>query len=343
MPEITIYTSTTGGDNGVAEISPFTVGDATNDWTLKFHDGDDYYSPSGVTMKAGHTVGLPDGTYNNAFKWIDRAGHESVASISITSGVPTVTFDTDPLGGVTGTDGAYILRGPQLDGSISSISIEDVGYRDSPGGFANYPSSWGLMIDGTCLYPTKTLTSQDTDVTVNPNPSSTTFCVASFASSNTNSSGGEVTSVTIYNPGAGFASEPTVTIYTPKLDGYYDDAGSRRPQFRAHGNWAKYAIPFKRDESGNNIIGATTLSPYSDGKIEGTAVYDHSTLVVRPENVATASLSQSGDDWVGTMNPINSYVSSVLSLRSSMQLDLQVYGDGKMLFQGQLTILAKID
>jgi hypothetical protein len=98
-----------------------------------------------------------------------------------------------------------------------------------------------------------------------------------------------------------------------------------------------------RDESGNDIIAGTTLSPYSDGSITGTTQYDHSTLVVRPETVATASLVSSGLDWIGTMDPINNYVNSRLSLRNSTQLDLQIRGDNRTLFQGQLTILNKIN
>ena len=61
MPEITIYTNDGDCANGVAEINPFTVGDATDEWTLKFNNGTDFYSPSNVTMRVGHTNGLPDG------------------------------------------------------------------------------------------------------------------------------------------------------------------------------------------------------------------------------------------------------------------------------------------
>jgi len=98
-----------------------------------------------------------------------------------------------------------------------------------------------------------------------------------------------------------------------------------------------------RDESGNNIIAATTLSPYSDGQVTDVIEYDHSTIVIRPEVVASALLTQNGLDWVGTMDPINPYVNERLSLRSSTQLDIQIRGDGRTLFQGQLSILDKIN
>jgi hypothetical protein len=126
MPEITIYTNDGDCANGVAEINPFTVGDST-DWTLKFNDGTDFYSPSNVTMRVGHTNGLPDGTYNNAFKWVDRVDTQSTGSIVVSSGVPTLSFNTNPAGGVVGTDGVYILRGPLLDGRILGIDIINKG------------------------------------------------------------------------------------------------------------------------------------------------------------------------------------------------------------------------
>tara|TARA_R110000764_G_scaffold68518_2_gene142129 strand:- start:286 stop:1179 length:894 start_codon:yes stop_codon:yes gene_type:complete len=154
-------------------------------------------------------------------------------------------------------------------------------------------------------------------------------------------SGLKISSTTLVTGGSGFLSEPIVTLNS---QGTVVPASGTTilPSLKAIGNWAKYEFPFKRDESGNNIIAATTLSPYSDGEVTGTTQYDHSTLVIRPETVATASLTSSGLDWVGTMDPINNYTTARLSLRNSTQLNLQIRGDGRTLFQGQLTILNKI-
>ena len=154
-------------------------------------------------------------------------------------------------------------------------------------------------------------------------------------------SGLKISSTTLVTGGSGFLSEPIVTL---NGQGTVVPASGTAilPSFKAIGNWAKYEFPFKRDESGNNIIAATTLSPYSDGQVTNVTEYDHSTLVIRPETVATASLTQSGTDWVGTMNPVNAYVTERLALRNSTQLDLQIRGDGRTLFQGQLTVLNKI-
>jgi len=545
MPEITIYTNDGDCANGVAEINPFTVGDATDDWTLKFNDGNDFYSPSNVTMRVGHTNGLPDGTYNNAFKWIDRTGAESLASINLANGVPALTFDTDPVGGVVGTDGVYILRGPQLDGAITSIDILEAGQ------IVNAPGSEDLSVDGSSktnlnsnpsgtsyasAYATSGISDPSiqlllgraawfdksdlqlgskilfTDTISFPGDFSMSFkklklfydgvkCIASgkdpssnagtfilskgagqyeikFYSDLTNNSSivetitlnlnnwfaisnnteydwfiersgltwtlsvqlngsiiasgtvtgsaatnlpfyissigapiqqpsfggtgfltalygilrelkfydssnalihyyvgdpsvpgssaqswvdsignnnaltngvtfggqtysGSITSAVLRTGGSGFTAPPSVIYPDPGI------ASATQflvyPLFKANGNWAEYEFPFMRNESGNDIIAGTTLSPYSDGKITDVTQYDHSTLVIRPETVDNASLTQSGLDWVGTMDPINAYVNSRLSLRNSTQLDIQIRGDDRTLFQGQLTILNKIN
>ena len=325
MPEITIYTNDGDCANGVAEINPFTVGDATDEWTLKFNNGTGFYSPSNVTMRVGHVNGLPDGTYNNAFKWVDRADNESTGSISVSSGVPTLSFNTNPAGGAVGTNGVYILRGPELDGAITSIEILDVGF--------DLDDDLGLNIDGTRL--SRVGSGSSINIIVNQNPSGTAYASAT----GNRSFDSRLGSVTLRTGGSGFKSAPLVYL---EAVGLGTNASGVLPVLEAKGNWPKYEFPFKRDESGNNIIAATTLSPYSDGDITSTTQYDHSTLVIRPETVAAASLTSSGLNWVGTMNPINAYTTSRLSLRNSTQLDLQIRGDGRTLFQGQLTVLNKI-
>lgn len=326
MPEITIYTNDGDCANGVAEINPFTVGDATNEWTLKFNDGTGFYAPSNVTMRVGHINGLPYGTYNNAFKWIDRAGNESIGSITVSSGVPTLSFDTDPAGGVVGTNGVYILRGPKLDGSISNISLVDGGYGYSIG-------RYGAVVSGVDYSKVKFIGSGS---------GSGFVAIGNLVevAAGTNVSGfGYVNSVSLVSGGKNYSIGDEITDVNQFST---NSTVQLRATLSFKINAAKYDFPFKRDESGNNIIAATTLSPYSDGEISGSAQYDHSTLVIRPEIVATASLTQSGTDWVGTMNPINAYTTARLALRSSTQLDLQIRGDGRTLFQGQLTVLNKI-
>tara|TARA_R110000822_G_scaffold65082_1_gene159309 strand:+ start:1237 stop:2277 length:1041 start_codon:yes stop_codon:yes gene_type:complete len=345
MPEIIVYTNDGDCANGVAEIQPFTTGDATDEWTLRFNDGTDFYSVSNVTMRVGHVNGLPAGTYNSAFKWSDRRGTESTANITISAaGVPSLSISPTPSGGLIGTNGVYILRGPELDGAITSISILNAGLtKNNTGSYLLAQDSYGLSIDSAGS--TGNLVAYEFPRnTVHfgvPDGSGTAYASAELLGSG-NALSRSVTSVSLHTGGKGFPRAPLVGINISGI-GQWD----RQPVFECIGNWPEYEFPFMRAESGNNIIAATTLSPYSDGDIEGSTQFNHSTLVIRPETVAsasslTASGSGSSAKWTATMNPINAYVTERLALRNSTQLDLQIRGDGRTLFQGQLTILNKI-
>ena len=553
MPEIIVYTNDGDCANGVAEIQPFTTGDSS-DWTLRFNNGTDFYAVSGVTMRVGHVNGLPDSNYVSAFKWSDRKGTESTANIVVAAGVPTLTLTPAPVGGSVGTDGVYILRGPELDGSITSIQVLNSGsfdtqtgytatpileidrtragsytssstplsgsttvdatYSNSPSGtsfalatatlgqtsadlqalvgnaalftadnvgyvtlpFSGSPAESNLILTGDFsisfkmvsffpktgfesifrgtlvpnnytrrmqMYATATSWSMGIDtpnesvsdfvaggyninaidsdkeydynisrtggtwtVAVSRNGAAVTsgsatgwsddvpitiiglglrgiirdvtfrqgstvvasyvgggadigdwadtsggtsysaISVSGLAEFTGQGSGRNITGTTLVSGGSGFQFSPIVALNSSGTVVPSASNAAVLPTFKALGNWPEYQLPFMRDESGNDIIAATTLSPYSDGDINGSAQFNHSTLVIRPKTVASANLIDSGSGstakWTGTMNPINDYVTARLSLRNSTQLDLQIRGDGRTLFQGQLTILNKM-
>jgi len=121
---ITIYTE--DSRLGTAEIPPFIVGDSTA-WTLLFQNAaGEFYSPAAVTVKLGHINGLADGSYPSAFKWVDRCRNEHVASIVVAAGVPTLTWaNPQPVGGMVGADGVYIVRGQIPDGRITGVVPSD--------------------------------------------------------------------------------------------------------------------------------------------------------------------------------------------------------------------------
>jgi hypothetical protein len=121
---ITIYTE--DSRLGTAEIPPFIVGDSTA-WTLLFQNSaGEFYSPAAVTVKLGHINGLADGSYPSAFKWVDRCRNEHVASIVVAAGVPTLTWaNPQPVGGMVGVDGVYIVRGQIPDGRITGVVPSD--------------------------------------------------------------------------------------------------------------------------------------------------------------------------------------------------------------------------
>ena len=365
MPEIIVYTNDGDCANGVAEIQPFTTGDATDEWTLRFNNGTDFYEVDNVTMRVGHVNGLPAGTYNDAFKWTDRADNVSIGNIVISAaGVPTLTFDTStsplsnpPLGGVIGNNGVYILRGPELDGSISSATIEYAGL------YLPY------AVDETTLV-TIPNTDGGTDGVIQLNVTGG-YEVQDYTQLGIQSGNlwqkGSVSSVSVIEAGSGFTrnqtatapGRPVETVTTPsqkfiQVIAYVINGVNaalavfergERAIISINVNAPEYEFPFMRDETGNDIIAATTLSPYSDGDVEASTQYNHSTLVIRPETVASAATAKSTSDptkWTATMDPINAYVTERLALRNTTQLDLQIRGDGRTLFQGQLTVLNKI-
>tara|TARA_R110002095_G_scaffold105930_1_gene92689 strand:- start:12 stop:1112 length:1101 start_codon:yes stop_codon:yes gene_type:complete len=365
MPEIIVYTNDGDCANGVAEIQPFTTGDATDEWTLRFNNGTDFYAVSNVTMRVGHVNGLPAGTYNSAFKWVDRKGTESTANITISAaGVPSISISPTPAGGLIGDNGVYIFRGPDLDGAITSIQIVQAGLTlDQANSYLRPGVPFGLSIDSASnegnlvsyRYPNAPASQVplgDRVILGIPDGSGTAFASAEMVGDG-GSTSRSVASVTLHSGGKGFPRAPLVSVpFAPlivadTLTFSSIDRFERQPSFLAIGNWPEYEFPFMKDESGNNIIAATTLSPYSDGDVEDSTQYNNSTLVVRPETVAsasslTASGSGSSAKWTATMNPINAYVTERLALRNSTQLDLQIRGDGRTLFQGQLPILNKI-
>lgn len=108
MPAIVIYTDPLANGNG--QMPVYVVGDDQN-WSLRFSDGTNVYNPGNVTLKIGYVAGLPDGTYANAFQWVDRLANQHIGSFSITAGVPsTLTWDENPIG-VNGVDGAFLILG----------------------------------------------------------------------------------------------------------------------------------------------------------------------------------------------------------------------------------------
>ena len=333
MPEIIIYTDDGDCANGVAEIQPFTTGDATDEWTLRFNNGTDFYAVSNVTMRVGHVNGLPNGTYNSAFRWSDRVGTESVANISVANGVPNLQFNSNPAGGLVGTNGVYILRGPALDGSISNVVIQDGGF-----GYAIYRGTSSTTADDYKTISFKAVGSgSGFSGTATIDPAFTSGSGFDFGHA-------DPATFTLINGGKGYSRGDVITDEN-NFDS--DAVVTVRATLSFDVNAAKYEFPFMKNESGNNIIAATTLSPHSDGAVTNATEFDNSTLVIRPETVAsasslTASTDATGPKWTATMNPISAYTTARLSLRNSTQLDLQIRGDGRTLFQGQLTILNKI-
>mgnify|MGYP003138015442 CR=1 FL=1 len=308
MPTITVFTDDNNLANNVAEYKPFTVGDATDAWTLKFHNGTSFFAPSGVSMRVGHVNGLPNGTYNSAFTWTDRYDNDYTPNITVSGGIPSIS-GTPTNGSSIGGSGVYILNGeePTNVGQITNIAYASTSSGSLTGNYA-----------------------AGTSVTFTATGAGRGFIATGR---NTSSSDGGLDTLSLISGGAD---------YTAATDISSNVVSTNRAILTFDVKSPRYQVPFLSATSGLNIIAATTLSPFSDGEIQDTTEFNSSTLVIRPRDIATASLSQSGTDYVGTMNPINDYVTARLALRGSTQIDLQIFGDNQMLFQGKLTILNKI-
>lgn len=403
MPTITVFTDDENLANNVAEYKPFTVGDATDAWTVKFNDGSSFYAPSGVSMKVGHVNGLPDGTYNDAFLFVDRFNNRYRNSITVSSGVPNLgafgtfklkrsynrSFSVDiPYGSSaavvqkalnnTGNGGA---PADTYDAVVTRNNINQYeidkgfGKNDIIGELTNFPSSSSITntsagsphnvdvmtITNTGTAPTQPYVgSNGVYVLKGFNPPidvrgrignislltggayDTAVGTVAFTATGTGSGFGAVAAensgtldnLTLRTAGSGYSNGTIITA---------SNSGTRTAVmgFDILDN-PSYQVPFMDEASSMNILAATTLSPSSTGEVQDVTEFNDSSLVIRPRDIATASLSQSGTDFVGTMNPINNYVLARLALRGSTQIDLQIFGNNQMLFQGKLTILNKI-
>ena len=144
---------------------------------------------------------------------------------------------------------------------------------------------------------------------------------------------GTLASITLINTGAGYTSLPTVTI-----------AGNHGGQAEASGI-ETHGVPFIRDPSSILVQTAVAAVPWWRGRqtLNSVNVYDDSLLIIRPSLVATAALSQAGvNPWSGTFNPVADFVNAVLTFRRACVMDLQIFGSGRLLYQGGFAVLGAI-
>lgn len=122
MPDLVIYTNPL--TPGIAQLPVFSVGDSQN-WSLLFNDGTNFYNPTNVTMAIGYVKGLPNVTLGSAFQWVDRMNNQHTASLVVAAGLPgALTWDENPIG-VFGDNGAWLLRGrTPPSGTIRKVYVK---------------------------------------------------------------------------------------------------------------------------------------------------------------------------------------------------------------------------
>jgi len=144
---------------------------------------------------------------------------------------------------------------------------------------------------------------------------------------------GTVSGIAIQDSGQGYISLPSVQV------GTITEAECEASGIETH------AVPFFRDPSSVAIKNAVAVVPWSRGRkaLNDSLIFDDSLLIIRPSLIATAALSQAGSSpWTGTFNPVTAFVNAVLSFRRSCVMDLQIFGSGRLLYQGAFAVMSVI-
>jgi hypothetical protein len=87
--------------------------------------------------------------------------------------------------------------------------------------------------------------------------------------------------------------------------------------------------------------------PYLDYNYSSTqGVYNDALLLIRPKILLTPTLTLQGDGvtYAATFDPSSlAFVQAVLRFRRSVTVDMHIYGGGRLLFIGSLTIMNSLE
>lgn len=105
-----------------------------------------------------------------------------------------------------------------------------------------------------------------------------------------------------------------------------------------------HSVPFLQNFVPATAEGAITATPYTNGRRDssGNLIYDDTLLIVRPRYLVQPALTLQGDalTWAGVFNPATVMVQAVLNYRRSFVADIEIFGGGRLLFAGSMTIAA---
>lgn len=105
-----------------------------------------------------------------------------------------------------------------------------------------------------------------------------------------------------------------------------------------------HSVPFVQSFSPVTAVGAITCTPSTSGRRDasGNLIYDDALLIVRPRYLVQPTLTLQGDalTWTGFFTPATTMVQAVLQYRRSFTADVEIFGGGRLLFIGSLTIAA---
>lgn len=140
-----------------------------------------------------------------------------------------------------------------------------------------------------------------------------------------------ITAVTMVQTGIAYTSLPSITTI-PESGAVLIPAGIE-----------SHVYPFLQEFSPAAAQQAITAAPFTTGRRDtsGSLIYDDSLLIVRPRYIVqpTFTLAADGLTWTSVFTPVNAFINAVLAFRRSVSVDVEIFGAGRLLYIGQLTIL----
>lgn len=140
-----------------------------------------------------------------------------------------------------------------------------------------------------------------------------------------------VTGITLVQSGFAYTSLPSVTLY-PGAGTILEACGIET-----------HPVPFLRNYAPASAVSALAAIPFSHGRQDssGNLIYDDSILIIKPRTILEPTLTLQGDGltWAGVFTPVTDFVRAVLNLRRTCVVDVEIYGGGRLLYQGKLSII----
>ena len=293
-----------------------------------------YYTPlvsftgGGGTGAAGYAVMSPDGF-----------GRYRISSVIITNGgsgytsAPTVVLTEGGAGDETAAANST-LTAVVGNGSITSLVLTSggSGYTSAPtvtftGGGGSSAAATAVL--GTSVVSSLTFSNYGTGYTSVPT-------IAFSGGGGTGASAAAtvdlgITGVTLTQKGFAYTSHPTISSI-PDLGAVFEASGIET-----------YSVPFVKSATPIAVGKAVTATPSSTGRKDsaGNLIYDDSLLIIRPRYLVEPTLVLQSDalTWKGTFTPVTSFITSLLEFQRGAVVDVEIFGDGRLLLLTKLWIL----
>jgi hypothetical protein len=143
-----------------------------------------------------------------------------------------------------------------------------------------------------------------------------------------------VTAITLVQPGFAYTTLPSVTLY-PGAGAVLEPQGIETNP-----------TPYVRNHDPAGAVSSIVAIPFSRGRTDSNnnLIYDDSLLIIKPRTLLTPTLTLQGDGltWAGVFTPVTAFVTAVLNFRRSCVVDVEIFGGGRVLHQGKLTIQNKM-